>query len=67
METNIGTSFTGGINQTGIERIQKLMGAVEAEACSLEQMGETCAYLCSDGARVLNGAEIVADNGWSSY
>jgi hypothetical protein len=44
-----------------MERILKLMSSVEAEACNLEQMGETCAYLCSDGA------EIFADNGWSSF
>jgi NAD(P)-dependent dehydrogenase (short-subunit alcohol dehydrogenase family) len=67
METNISTSFTGGINQAGIERIQMLMASVEADAYNLEQMGERCAYLCSEGARVLNDAEIVADNGWSSY
>ena len=61
------SSLVTSINQSGLDRVMKLMGAGGAEACDLEKMGETCAFLCSDGAGVLNGTEIIADNGWSSY
>jgi hypothetical protein len=41
--------------------------ALWKQRLAISSREETSAYLCFDGARVLNGAEIVADNGSSSY
>lgn len=67
MATNIATSIGEKFNAKGMETVQKLMGATGAEVCDIGHIGETCAFLCSDAAEVLNGAEIVADKGWTSF
>lgn len=67
MATNIGSSFVHGINEKGFGVVQKLMGSVDTQICDIGQIGKICAFLCSDGATVLNGAEIIADHGWCSY
>ena len=67
MQTNIGTAFATGINQERLGTVMKLQESAGAEACDIGQVAATIAFVCSDTAGVLNGAEIVADKGWCSF
>jgi 3-hydroxybutyrate dehydrogenase len=32
-----------------------------------QEVGQLCAFLCSDAARSINGAPISIDGGWSAH
>jgi len=67
MATNISASMGANINMDGLERVKSLMGAVGTEMCDVDAVAKTAVFMCSDLSQVLNGAEIVSDNGWCSY
>ncbi|RFU24049.1 hypothetical protein B7463_g12287, partial [Scytalidium lignicola] len=67
MATNISTAFASGISQVGEALLRKGMAAVEPPIVPLDQVGKTAAFVCSDGAGFLNGAQISVDGGWNAY
>lgn len=67
MATNIASAFAAGINQTGYEVVMRQQGATESPTCPLDQVGKVAAFVCSDGAGVINGSQVSADSGWSAY
>ncbi|KAF1814038.1 dehydrogenase with different specificitie [Eremomyces bilateralis CBS 781.70] len=64
MATNISDSLAKGINTEGFGLVQKTM-AVGAPLCELGDVAELCAWLCG-GSRVVNGAVVAADGGWTA-
>lgn len=64
--TNITDAFATGMNQEGLQMLT-LTSAMKPKTADLTDMAELALYLSSDSSKVLNGACIHADGGWSAY
>ncbi len=64
---NLVESYGGGISEeAALERA--FLEAMPSKAfIDPQEVGELCAYLCSDAARSINGAPISIDGGWSAH
>ena len=65
METNIAYVMKDGVNQEGMGLCQKL-GEMNPGYVSTEELAKLVAFINSDVAGYLNGAEISADRGWTA-
>ncbi|KAL2222477.1 dehydrogenase with different specificitie [Thermoascus aurantiacus ATCC 26904] len=66
MDTNIVDAFRGGVNDEGKDIILNIVKAARAPSCDLDQVADLCLFLSAGkGGKVVNGACIAADNGWS--
>lgn len=66
MDTNIVDAFRGGVNDEGKDIMLNIMKAARAPSCDLDQVADLCLFLSAGkGGKVVNGACIAADNGWS--
>jgi len=65
MATNIGTAMAQGVNQSGYGLMSTLM-ALNPGMVDIGKVGKMCVWMSSDDASFLNGAEITADNGFTS-
>lgn len=66
METNISDAFHGGVNVEGKDFMVDIFRSTRSPMCDLDQVADLCLFLSAErGGKVVNGACIAADNGWS--
>ena len=64
VDTDIGPHSGGGFHPEGLARILKIAEAYPSGwNARPEEIAECCLFLCSDGARHVNGAELSVDGG----
>jgi len=66
MHTNIQDALTGGMNTDGYQ-ILTLTAAMQPPISEVTEMADLALFLCSDSSKVMNGACVNADKGWSAY
>jgi len=66
MATNIQDAFHAGMNEEGFQ-IMSLTAAMQPPASEVAEMAELALFLCSDSSKMMNGACVNADKGWSAY
>ncbi|KAF2094861.1 NAD(P)-binding protein [Rhizodiscina lignyota] len=65
MMTNIAAGVSG-INEEGQANMYLEM-AMQPELCSVDEVAQLVVFLCEDKAKIVNGAVISADNGWTCW
>ncbi|GFF29853.1 bacilysin biosynthesis oxidoreductase BacC [Aspergillus lentulus] len=66
MNTNITDAFQAGLNEEGKDKAVEIGGAVKARLCEIDDVADMCLFLaCGKGSKLINGALIPADNGWT--
>ena len=66
MATNIQDAFQAGMNEEGLQ-IMHLTAAMQPPTSEVTEMADLALFLCADSSKVMNGACVNADKGWSSY
>ncbi|KAF7176947.1 hypothetical protein CNMCM7691_004372 [Aspergillus felis] len=66
MKTNIADAFQAGINMEGKDKAFEILGAIKPPMCEIDDVADMCLFLaCGRGSKLINGAIIPADNGWT--
>ncbi|KAG2026683.1 hypothetical protein GB937_001469 [Aspergillus fischeri] len=66
MDTNITDAFQAGFNKEGQDKALEIGTAVKARLCEIDDVADMCLFLaCGKGSKLINGALIPADNGWT--
>jgi NAD(P)-dependent dehydrogenase (short-subunit alcohol dehydrogenase family) len=66
MNTNIIDAFHAGINMEGKDKAAEIFSAIKAPMCELNDVADMCLSLaCGRGSKLINGAIIPVDNGWT--
>ncbi|KAE8334958.1 hypothetical protein BDV24DRAFT_169688 [Aspergillus arachidicola] len=66
MATNITEAFMAGVNEEGKEKVVSIMGATRSPLCDIDEVAEVCVSMtCGKGSRLINGACIPIDHGFS--
>jgi len=66
MPTNIQDAFQAGMNKDGYQ-VLTLTAAMQPPTSEVTEMADLALFLCSDSSKVMNGACMNADKGWSAY
>ncbi|GIJ99427.1 hypothetical protein Aspvir_001559 [Aspergillus viridinutans] len=66
MKTNIADAFHAGINVEGKDKAVEILIAIKAPLCGIDDVADMCLSLaCGRGSKLINGALIPVDNGWT--
>ena len=66
MNTNITEAFMAGVNEEGKDKVVSIMGALRSPLCDIDEVAEVCVSMtCGKGSRLINGACIPIDHGFS--
>ncbi|KAF7586148.1 hypothetical protein BBP40_009403 [Aspergillus hancockii] len=66
MHTNIVDALMANVNEEGKNKAMAIMGAVRSPLCEIDAVAELCLSMtCGKGARLVNGACIPVDHGFS--
>ncbi|KAE8353231.1 hypothetical protein BDV28DRAFT_165109 [Aspergillus coremiiformis] len=66
MATNIGDAFAAKVNPEGMDKAMAIMGSARLPLCEIDEVAELCVSMtCGKGARLINGACIPVDRGFS--
>ncbi|KAF7121979.1 hypothetical protein CNMCM5793_009533 [Aspergillus hiratsukae] len=66
MNTNIIDAFHAGINMEGKDKATEILSAIKTPLCELNDVADMClSVACGRGSKLINGAIIPVDNGWT--